>query len=193
MPRPRHVTIKMPGRKLSVGNLRSTWIKTSSGHPAGFGMIRSISRWYRGRFVAPIGLAVLAVLLGRIEIFAEPHGDGSGAYRKGRRAAERVVARRNESPSSAPPRYPRRIPVGPLYPNPARRRVRSPGDRARGSPREEAGRFDIFIIGGGSGTAFNKSLGAEGGKVVQAFVRKGGGALASCAGGYSFVTAPTRP
>lgn len=47
--------------------------------------------------------------------------------------------------------------------------------------------IDIFIIGGGSGTAFNKSLGPEGGKVVQEFVRKGGGALASCAGGYSFV------
>lgn len=46
---------------------------------------------------------------------------------------------------------------------------------------------DIFIIGGGSGTAFNKSLGPEGGKVVQEFVRNGGGALASCAGGYSFV------
>lgn len=47
--------------------------------------------------------------------------------------------------------------------------------------------IDIFIIGGGSGTAFNKSLGPEGGKIVQEFVRKGGGALASCAGGYSFV------
>lgn len=46
---------------------------------------------------------------------------------------------------------------------------------------------DIFIIGGGSGTAFNKSLGPEGGKVVQDFMRRGGGALASCAGGYSFV------
>jgi glutamine amidotransferase-like uncharacterized protein len=47
--------------------------------------------------------------------------------------------------------------------------------------------FDIFIIGGGSGTSFNKSLGADGGKLVQDFIRKGGGALASCAGGYSFV------
>lgn len=47
--------------------------------------------------------------------------------------------------------------------------------------------IDIFVIGGGSGTAFNKSLGPEGGKVVQDFVRRGGGALASCAGGYSFV------
>lgn len=46
---------------------------------------------------------------------------------------------------------------------------------------------DIFIIGGGSGTAFNKSLGPEGGKIVEEFVRCGGGALASCAGGYSFV------
>jgi glutamine amidotransferase-like uncharacterized protein len=47
--------------------------------------------------------------------------------------------------------------------------------------------IDIFVIGGGSGTAFNKSLGPEGGKVVQDFIRRGGGALASCAGGYSFV------
>lgn len=47
--------------------------------------------------------------------------------------------------------------------------------------------IDIFIIGGGSGTAFNKSLGPDGGKIVQEFVRDGGGALASCAGGYSFV------
>ncbi|MGC4006282.1 MAG: hypothetical protein QM811_25450 [Pirellulales bacterium] len=47
--------------------------------------------------------------------------------------------------------------------------------------------FDIFVIGGGSGTAFNKSLGPDGGKVVQDFIRNGGGALASCAGGYSFV------
>lgn len=47
--------------------------------------------------------------------------------------------------------------------------------------------IDIFIIGGGSGTAFNKSLGPDGGKIVQEFVRNGGGALASCAGGYSFV------
>ena len=47
--------------------------------------------------------------------------------------------------------------------------------------------IDIFIIGGGSGTAFNKSLGPEGGKIVQEFVRKGGGAMGSCAGGYAFV------
>ena len=46
--------------------------------------------------------------------------------------------------------------------------------------------FDIFIIGGGSGSAFNRSLGPEGGKVVREFIRNGGGALASCAGGYSF-------
>jgi len=47
--------------------------------------------------------------------------------------------------------------------------------------------LDIFIIGGGSGTAFNKSLGPDGGAKVEAFVKAGGGALASCAGGYSFV------
>ncbi|RCS41270.1 hypothetical protein DTL42_22140 [Bremerella cremea] len=47
--------------------------------------------------------------------------------------------------------------------------------------------LDIFIIGGGSGTAFNKSLGEEGGKLVEQFVEQGGGVLASCAGGYSFV------
>lgn len=46
--------------------------------------------------------------------------------------------------------------------------------------------FDIFVIGGGSGTAFNKSLGEDGGRVVREFVHGGGGALASCAGGYSF-------
>ena len=51
--------------------------------------------------------------------------------------------------------------------------------------------FDIFIIGGGSGTTFNKSLGPEGGQAVQAFIRNGGGALASCAGGYSFVNGDT--
>ncbi len=46
--------------------------------------------------------------------------------------------------------------------------------------------LDIFIIGGGSGTAFNKSLGEEGGRLVEKFVERGGGVLASCAGGYSF-------
>ncbi|MCW1924608.1 hypothetical protein OKA05_18735 [Luteolibacter arcticus] len=48
-------------------------------------------------------------------------------------------------------------------------------------------KLDIFIIGGGSGTAFNKSLGPDGGAKVEAFVKSGGGALGSCAGGYSFV------
>ncbi|RYD68674.1 MAG: hypothetical protein EOP83_00340 [Verrucomicrobiaceae bacterium] len=47
--------------------------------------------------------------------------------------------------------------------------------------------LDIFVIGGGSGTAFNKSLGADGGAKVEAFVKAGGGAMGSCAGGYSFV------
>lgn len=47
--------------------------------------------------------------------------------------------------------------------------------------------LDIFIIGGGSGTKFNKSLGKDGGELVEKFVRQGGGVLASCAGGYSFV------
>lgn len=49
------------------------------------------------------------------------------------------------------------------------------------------GRLDLFIIGGGSGTKFNTMLGPEGCDLVEDFVRKGGGALASCAGGYSFV------
>jgi len=48
-------------------------------------------------------------------------------------------------------------------------------------------KLDIFIIGGGSGTAFNKSLGPDGGANVEAFVKAGGGVLGSCAGGYSFV------
>lgn len=48
-------------------------------------------------------------------------------------------------------------------------------------------KLDVFIIGGGSGTAFNKSLGPEGGAKVEAFVKAGGGAVGSCAGGYSFV------
>lgn len=48
-------------------------------------------------------------------------------------------------------------------------------------------KLDIFIIGGGSGTAFNQSLGPDGGEKVEAFVKAGGGVLASCAGGYSFV------
>lgn len=47
--------------------------------------------------------------------------------------------------------------------------------------------LDVFIIGGGSGTRFNTSLGPEGGKLVEAFVRRGGGVVGSCAGGYSFV------
>lgn len=47
--------------------------------------------------------------------------------------------------------------------------------------------LDIFIIGGGSGTKFNTSLGRDGCARVEKFVRKGGGVLASCAGGYSFV------
>lgn len=48
-------------------------------------------------------------------------------------------------------------------------------------------KLDLFIIGGGSGTAFNQSLGPVGGEKVEAFVKAGGGVLASCAGGYSFV------
>jgi glutamine amidotransferase-like uncharacterized protein len=48
-------------------------------------------------------------------------------------------------------------------------------------------KLDIFIIGGGRGTAVNESLGPDGGAKVEAFVNAGGGALASCAGGYSFV------
>ncbi|MEK7952552.1 hypothetical protein [Luteolibacter soli] len=48
-------------------------------------------------------------------------------------------------------------------------------------------KLDVFIIGGGSGTAFNKSLGPDGGAKVEAFVKAGGGAMGSCAGGYSFV------
>jgi putative intracellular protease/amidase len=47
--------------------------------------------------------------------------------------------------------------------------------------------LDIFIIGGGSGTKFNTSLGQDGCAIVTEFVRNGGGVLASCAGGYSFV------
>ncbi|MGC4017226.1 MAG: hypothetical protein QM755_22340 [Luteolibacter sp.] len=52
-------------------------------------------------------------------------------------------------------------------------------------------KLDIFIIGGGSGSKFNTSLGPDGGAKVRAFVQAGGGALASCAGGYSFVNGPT--
>lgn len=47
--------------------------------------------------------------------------------------------------------------------------------------------LDVFVIGGGSGTAFNESLGPDGGAKVEAFVQRGGGVLGSCAGGYSFV------
>lgn len=69
--------------------------------------------------------------------------------------------------------------------------LREAGFEARAISAEEVretklANVDIFIIGGGSGSAFNRSLGAEGGKVVREFVRHGGGALASCAGGYSF-------
>lgn len=46
---------------------------------------------------------------------------------------------------------------------------------------------DILIIGGGCGTKFNTSLGRDGCAKVEEFVRRGGGVLASCAGGYSFV------
>lgn len=51
--------------------------------------------------------------------------------------------------------------------------------------------LDIFIIGGGSGSAFNESLGPDGGAKVMAFVKAGGGAMGSCAGGYSFVRGHT--
>lgn len=47
--------------------------------------------------------------------------------------------------------------------------------------------LDLFIIGGGSGTKFNSSLGEEGGRLVEEFVSDGGGVMGSCAGGYSFV------
>jgi putative intracellular protease/amidase len=47
--------------------------------------------------------------------------------------------------------------------------------------------LELFIIGGGSGTKFNTQLGKDGCAKVTAFVRNGGGVLASCAGGYSFV------
>lgn len=74
--------------------------------------------------------------------------------------------------------------------------LREAGFEARAMPAEEvretklAG-FDIFIIGGGSGTAFNESLGEDGGMVIKEFVRQGGGVLASCAGGYSFASGRT--
>ena len=48
-------------------------------------------------------------------------------------------------------------------------------------------KLDIFIIPGGSGTTFSQSLGRDGGAKVEAFVKAGGGVLASCAGGYAFV------
>jgi hypothetical protein len=35
-------------------------------------------------------------------------------------------------------------------------------------------KLDVFIIGGGSGTAFNKSLGPDGGEKIEAFVKAGG-------------------
>jgi hypothetical protein len=47
--------------------------------------------------------------------------------------------------------------------------------------------LEIFIIGGGSGSKFNTMLGEDGCARVMEFVRRGGGVLASCAGGYSFV------
>jgi glutamine amidotransferase-like uncharacterized protein len=58
------------------------------------------------------------------------------------------------------------------------------GEKVRNGALDE---LDIFIIGGGSGTGFNKSLGPDGGQKVEEFVKAGGGVLASCAGGYSFV------
>lgn len=48
-------------------------------------------------------------------------------------------------------------------------------------------KLDIFIIGGGSGTVFSKSLGPDGGAKVETFVKAGGGVLASCAGSYALV------
>lgn len=47
--------------------------------------------------------------------------------------------------------------------------------------------LDLFIIGGGSGTKFNASLGEDGGQLVEQFVKRGGGVIGTCAGGYSFV------
>lgn len=47
--------------------------------------------------------------------------------------------------------------------------------------------LDLFIIGGGSGTKFNTSLGQDGGQLVEQFVTRGGGVIGTCAGGYSFV------
>lgn len=69
--------------------------------------------------------------------------------------------------------------------------LREAGFEARAISSEEVretklANVDIFIIGGGSGSAFNRSLGPDGGKIVREFIRNGGGALASCAGGYSF-------
>jgi hypothetical protein len=58
------------------------------------------------------------------------------------------------------------------------------GEKVRNGALDE---LDIFIIGGGSGTGFNKSLGPDGGAKVEEFVKAGGGVLGSCAGGYSFV------
>ena len=71
------------------------------------------------------------------------------------------------------------------------RALRDAGFEGRGISAQEvrdgklAG-FGLFIIGGGSGSGFNRSLGSNGCQAVQAFLRAGGGALASCAGGYSF-------
>lgn len=47
-------------------------------------------------------------------------------------------------------------------------------------------KIDIFIIGGGSGTAFSQAVGPDGGAKVELFVKEGGGVLGSCADGYAF-------
>ena len=54
-------------------------------------------------------------------------------------------------------------------------------------------KLDIFIIGGGSGTAFNASLGREGGRLVDDFVRKLGNNPLVVAAAWWVVRGPLAP
>jgi glutamine amidotransferase-like uncharacterized protein len=138
-------------------------------------MTANISRAHQGRSIAIVGFVALAVAFSAVRLCAES-GDSENDTPKSRVAVLSVFDEPKESTSQG------------LY----IKILREAGFDARAISAEELREskldgFDIFVIGGGSGTAFNKSLGPEGGKVIQEFVRKGGGALASCAGGYSFV------
>ena len=159
----------------------------SFGHQKGQCLFNDFFRSSRRGFLAIIGLAVVAIGLLPLHLLAGPDGSGNDG-------AGKVV-----TADSVAAKAKKRVAVLSAATQPAANTsqghyihiLNDSGFDARAISAADVRKtklegFAIFIIGGGSGSAFNMSLGPEGGNIVRDFVRKGGGALASCAGGYSF-------